>query len=322
MSALSVRREHRPFRVEFKLVDDAWRNEGCNGLPEVTVWLISRSHDDVVYGRTAIETQRVRVINLVHPHAVCHPARLLVQRVGQRPHLPAIRAPNELDGGGGTADQVAPDGVKYDLRMGEFSNRTLARLPAGFELGDPLRMLLEWIEIHDFVGTAYNGDLYGVLDGRHRGPGVAISGYTPEATASYVHAWFRDVDDDPTKWLWPFAETGADGSVAALWIGVDGRTRFVHLGSGSGSLLTCVLAEDALDFVRLLAIGYDELCWPEDFESPPDEPERTALLRNWVQREFGVSVPRTASEIVRTPAELGDKDTPDAFCRLVNRLTL
>lgn len=80
MSALSVDREHGPFRVEFKFVDDTWRNEGSDGLPEVTVWLISRSHDYVVYGRIAIKTQRVLAINLVQPHAVCHPARLLVQR--------------------------------------------------------------------------------------------------------------------------------------------------------------------------------------------------------------------------------------------------
>jgi hypothetical protein len=206
--------------------------------------------------------------------------------------------------------------------MGEFSDQTLARVPPGFELGEPLRMLLEWIEFHDYVGTGHNGDLYGVLDGRHRGPGVGIQGFTSEQTASYVRSWFGGVDDDPTRWLWPFAETGADGSMAALWIGDDGRSRVVHLGSGSGSLLTCVLAEDALDFVRLLAIGYDELCRPEDFEAAPEEPQRTALLREWVEQTFAVSVPRTASEIVRHPAEMGDEDTPDPFCRVVNRLIL
>jgi len=205
--------------------------------------------------------------------------------------------------------------------MGEFTEQTLARVPPGFVLGEPLRLLVEWIETQDYVGTAHDGDLYGVLDGRHLGPAVSIAGYSREKTSSFVGSWFGDVDEDPSSWLWAFAETGADGSTAALWLGVDGRTRVVHLGSGSGSMLTCVLAEDALDFVRLLAIGYGELCWPEDFDTPPEEPERTSLLREWVEQTFNVSVPRTASEIVRHPAELGDEDTPDPFCRLISRLT-
>lgn len=41
------------------------------------------------------------------------------------------------------------------------------------------------------------------------------------------------------------------------------------MGSGSGSLLSCVLADNAVDFLRLLAIGYDEICWDEDFPFLP-----------------------------------------------------
>jgi hypothetical protein len=52
-----------------------------------------------------------------------------------------------------------------------------------------------------------------------------------------------------------FAKTGADGSTAALWIDDEGRQRIVHMGSGSGSTLTCVLAEDAVDFLRLIPSG-------------------------------------------------------------------
>jgi hypothetical protein len=43
--------------------------------------------------------------------------------------------------------------------------------------------------------------------------------------------------------------------MAALWLDGGGRTRVVHLGSGSGSLMTCVLADNGSDFPRLLAIG-------------------------------------------------------------------
>jgi len=155
-----------------------------------------------------------------------------------------------------SAARAVQDGT-YNPRVGEFMEQTLARVPPGFELGEPLRLLLEWTEAQGYVGAAHDGDLYGVLDGRHLGPAVSIAGYSREKTSSFVGSWFGDVDDNPSSWLWPFAE----------------------------------------------------------------EPERTALLREWVEQTFNVSVPRTASEIVRHPAEMGDEDTPDPFCRLISRLT-
>ena len=53
--------------------------------------------------------------------------------------------------------------------------------------------------------------------------------------------------------------------MAAFWLDDAGKQRIVHLGSGSGSTLVCILAEEAIDFLRLLAIGYDEICWSEVF---------------------------------------------------------
>ena len=38
-----------------------------------------------------------------------------------------------------------------------------------------------------------------------------------------------------------FARTGGDGSMAALWLEPSGTQKIVHLGSGSGSTLVCVL---------------------------------------------------------------------------------
>ena len=58
--------------------------------------------------------------------------------------------------------------------------------------------------------------------------------------------------------------------MAAFWLDDDGKQKIVHLGSGSGSTLVCVLADDCVDFLRLLAIGYDEICWNEEFLQPPN----------------------------------------------------
>jgi hypothetical protein len=143
-----------------------------------------------------------------------------------------------------------------------FADLTLSRVPQGIDVPEPLVMLFRWVERNGFVESGRDGDLYGSLSGQWPGPGtnVVLRGHRPSEVEEYVSSWFRLPSDElPT--LWPFCRTGADGSVAALWLAPDSRTRIVHLGSGSGSMLTCVLGESAVDFLRLLAIGYDEICW-------------------------------------------------------------
>ncbi|MGK3816862.1 hypothetical protein, partial [Enterococcus faecium] len=71
--------------------------------------------------------------------------------------------------------------------------------------------------------------------------------------------------------LAPIIRTGGDGSYAALWLDDEGKQRFVHMGSGSGSTWMGVICEGAVDMLRLMAIGYDELCWPEHFDITPVE---------------------------------------------------
>lgn len=205
-------------------------------------------------------------------------------------------------------------------------NVTLARVPRGFDFLEPLHLLFVWVERRGFVVTGHDGDLYGSLCGDARvGTAVELRGYTAERTASYASSWFGEVAGDPGARLWPFAQTGGEGSMAALWLDGDRQTRVVHLGSGSGSLMTCVLADNGLDFLRLLAIGYEEICWSEEFAAPPqpwDEDGDTvnAPYRDWLHSTFGATIPATALEIVPEPAEMGDLETRDPFCRWVNDL--
>jgi hypothetical protein len=210
--------------------------------------------------------------------------------------------------------------------VGKFADTTASRVPAGFEFAEPLRELLIWIEEHGQVDSDDEGELYGSLhaDGSV-GTEISVRGFTPAETSSYVQSWFGKIDDDPSQWLWPFARTGGDGSMAALWRTPDNTTQIVHLGSGSGSILTCVLAENAVDFLRLLAIGYPEICWNEEFAQPPRSSEEhtgvNVAFQEWVRSTYRTTIPATALEIVAHPAEVGDDDTLDPFCRLVNRLT-
>jgi len=89
----------------------------------------------------------------------------------------------------------------------------------------------------------------------------------------------------------------------------------------------CVLADTAIDFLRLLAIGYDEISRDEHFASSPnvdcdaDEPRvhPNRQFQEWVATTFSVDIPRTALEIIKHPAQMGDVDSPDVFCRWVER---
>lgn len=40
----------------------------------------------------------------------------------------------------------------------------------------------------------------------------------------------------------------------------------MYLGLGLGSMFMCVLVEELIDFLCLLVIGYDEICWFYELE--------------------------------------------------------
>lgn len=106
--------------------------------------------------------------------------------------------------------------------------------------------------------------------------------------------------------------------MGAFWLADSGEIKIVHLGSGSGSTLTCVLADNTVDFLRLLAIGYDEICWSDEFANPPkDNPEFTVQpnteFQNWVRNTFNVTIPQTALEIVKHPSLMDDEQSEDEF---------
>jgi hypothetical protein len=198
--------------------------------------------------------------------------------------------------------------------MGDFLDMTLTRVPPGFEFGEPLRLLFAWVEEQGFVTVGADGELYGTLGA---GTTVVLRGFSAVQTAEYERSW---TGTDRRLGIWPFVRTGFDGSYGALWADQHGATRIVHLGSGSGSLMTCVLAEDPVDFLRLMAIGYDELAWPEEWTEPPEPQLDNLPYQEWVCSTFGVSIPRTAIELVPHPAEMGDESTSDPFCQLINTL--
>lgn len=224
--------------------------------------------------------------------------------------------------------------------MTAFAQRMVDSFPAGMKVPDPIRQLFEWVEAQGLarVGGRNQDYHYGLLDPALDKSSVHLVPVDPDHWGAWVDR--RDDPDLATRAA-PFCRTGGDGSYAALWTDDDGHQRIVHLGSGSGSTMIGVLADDPVDFLRLLAIGYDELCWPDLHDRTPRdlyEERRQELtddgwdddltelgefrepdtLRRWVTGTFAVTIPQTASELITNPADMGQTEpSDDPFWRWV-----
>ena len=95
---------------------------------------------------------------------------------------------------------------------------------------------------------------------------------------------------------------GPDGSLFAIWRQDDGRQPIVHMGSEGQN--NFVLACNGVDFLRLLAIGYDEIGF-EDLSQPPTTAPNK-LFQNWVAQTFAVSIPTIGSEITKAAENTHD----------------
>jgi hypothetical protein len=213
-------------------------------------------------------------------------------------------------------------------RLGEEIARTLL---AGMKVPEPLELLFSWIESKGLFTDMKDGRRIGYLyseaeveeDETERQGGTFIE-FFAEGNINLKY-WFGHEKPEVLNRLCVFAKTGGDGSMAAFWLDEAGKQEIVHLGSGSGSTLMCVLADDAVDFLRLLAIGYEEICWSSQFAKPPnadcDEDDLyihpNLEYQNWVKDTFSVTIPRTALEIVRWPSKMDDEESQDPFWRWV-----
>ena len=208
------------------------------------------------------------------------------------------------------------------MKRGALYEQLAAVLPERMKLPEPLAKLYAWIEQRGHYRDTPNGMrigfLYPLEDDGESNSGTWVEFFAEGFPTGYE---FGDNTASAPERLCVFAKTGADGSMAALWLDADGATRVVHLGSGSGSTMLCVLAEDAVDFLRLCAIGYDELCWGEELSAPPEREHDLGTLpnpafRRWVETTFSTTVPSTGAAIVKHPdATMESEDSEDPFWR-------
>src|ERR1035437_164127 len=215
--------------------------------------------------------------------------------------------------------------------MGKLHDQIARTLLPGMRIPEPICLLFDWIEANGTYVDNAKGERIGFLFPENEmkagwtdtdRPGGTNIEFFAEGNVNMKH-WFRHEKPEVLERLCVFGKTGAEGSMAAFWIDDAGRQKIVHLGSGSGSTLVCVLADNPVDFLCLIAIGYDEICWSENFSRPPSQADGFlvnphAQFQDWVSRTFHVTIPGTASEIVKHPSLMGDVDPKDEFAQWVD----
>ena len=204
-------------------------------------------------------------------------------------------------------------------------------LPEGMQIPEELRQLYQWIEDNGYY-SENEGIRYGYLypqdklreswkeEEREGGTDIAFSVLKNIDREEVLENYYKKHKDEVRRRLLVFAQSGADGSECALWLDDEGHTQIVHIGSGSGSMMTCILVKNALDFLRLLAIGYDEICWDEDYPFPPNSNKDNTFVhpntqyQEWVQNTFHTTIPKIGLEIV-TPHNMNDEPITDPFLK-------
>jgi hypothetical protein len=147
--------------------------------------------------------------------------------------------------------------------------------PKGVAVPNELRAFCQFADDHD-------GEVSGLFE------------FDTEGSKS-AQAWF----DNDTEAATQFAVfgRGPDGSLYAFWLHAGrnaSKAPVVLLDSEcQGSK---VIAGDFREFLRLLALGYDE---PGRYPSlEPDSPNSAAKLRKWLKAEFRLTPPATGTEVV------------------------
>jgi len=210
--------------------------------------------------------------------------------------------------------------------------------PSTIILPAELVKTLDWLDAFSNIHTFENGAQFAPLYTASEMKGVndvSCVGF------QIFDDFYYDFDALPRKdvkeRLFLCVQTGGDGSHAGIWIDEAGVQKFVHIGSGSGSIWGGVITESAVDFLRFLAIGYLEPAFIEChdktveaawFEYNGYELDDKAELieegdyhptvppfafQKFLEETFDTHIPERASEIIQHPAPTYDDPKDDPF---------
>ncbi|MFO0938377.1 MAG: hypothetical protein U0798_17880 [Gemmataceae bacterium] len=165
-----------------------------------------------------------------------------------------------------------------------LADKIQAGFPDGIQIPADMRRLCDFSD-------ANGGSVSGCFEWEMDGKGEAIAWFGgDEAVASQFAVFGR----------------GPDGSLYALWLhnGTDTERAPVVLLDSENSE-NKVIANDVREFLKLLAIGYEE---PGRYPTlEPEDPDSASTLREWLSKEFGLTAPETGTEI----EAVAQKQQPD-----------
>jgi len=202
------------------------------------------------------------------------------------------------------------------------------KLANGIQIPEEIELLYQWIDKNGLIETSKGtrGDPtvchYGRLSADYEiNPDITFTTSGQQG----INYWFdlAETTKEISSRLVSFADSGFDGSQLAFWLDDSNRLRVVHMGSGSGSMLCCVVANNAREFLSLLSIGYGQLGDVYNFSLSPEQIDDEAKINHsfvdWLESSLGIKRLHDASGIIKIKSEIGDEDTNDPFCLWCNK---
>lgn len=214
--------------------------------------------------------------------------------------------------------------------MKTFLEEMKESFPKNIPMPPEIEAMFIWLEEKGFVHKYTSFDKrYANLYPEHLlDQGGAFSHFIPveRDTTKYYTG-----NDDPmvNDRLALFVNIDSTGDLAGLWQDEDGSLKYVYVGAHGEP--GCILTDNAIDFLRLLAIGYDNVAlsnynktatedYLEYLEAGSQLPIEPIEFREWVEKTFAVKVPKYGKEIVKIHPSMVNETTPDPFlqwCRKV-----
>jgi len=114
---------------------------------------------------------------------------------------------------------------------------------------------------------------------------------------------FQPINQDAIKYYFNNEElekyfgllgTTADGSILAIWKN-ENKQYFIHLGSEGNNWL--ILASNPIDFIKVIAIGYNYF-GKDEIINPPQNSRIDKSFQDWVKKTFSVEIPENGNEII------------------------
>jgi len=94
--------------------------------------------------------------------------------------------------------------------------------------------------------------------------------------------------------------TTGDGSILAIWKNQN-KQYYIHLGSDDDNWL--ILASNPIDFIKVIAIGYNHFD-KNEIANPPQNSTIEKEFKNWVETEFNIKIPMNGKDIINTESNL------------------